>query len=146
MKEKQLIAELEWIKDIAQKIDQENHTLMKKYMDLKAQYSTQENDREILLREVILKKKKNAILKSQIEQYEKVLDDVAQNKEGQPSYIEDMVENMNEHLEQEEHIPILGATHGDSFKRRSQIASAAGPRNVRINTANSQLNNNNNHR
>lgn len=50
MKEKQLIAELEWIKDIAQKIDQENHTLMKKYMDLKAQYSTQENDREILLR------------------------------------------------------------------------------------------------
>ena len=50
MKERQLIAELEWIKDIAQKIDQENHTLMKKYMDLKALYSTQENDREILLR------------------------------------------------------------------------------------------------
>lgn len=50
VKERQLIAELEWIKDIAQKIDQENHTLMKKYMDLKALYSTQENDREILLR------------------------------------------------------------------------------------------------
>jgi len=50
VKEKQLIAELEWIKDIAQKIDQENHTLMKKYMDLKANFSTHENDREILLR------------------------------------------------------------------------------------------------
>ena len=49
-KENQLIAELEWIKDIAQKIDNENHTLMKKYMELKAQYSTQEKDREILLR------------------------------------------------------------------------------------------------
>ena len=49
-KENQLIAELEWIKEIAQKIDTENHSLMKKYMDLKAQYSTQENDREILLR------------------------------------------------------------------------------------------------
>lgn len=38
-------------------------------MDLKAQYQTQENDREMLLKELIMKKKKNAILKSQIEQY-----------------------------------------------------------------------------
>lgn len=80
-----MIAELEWIKDIAQKIDQENHTLMKKYMELKAQYSTQENDREILLREVILKKKKNAILKSQIEQYEKILEEVGKGKDGDNS-------------------------------------------------------------
>ena len=49
-KENQLISELEWIKNIAQKIDQENHNLMKKYMDLKAQYQTQENDREMLLK------------------------------------------------------------------------------------------------
>ena len=49
-KENQLISELEWIKNIAQKIDQENHGLMKKYMDLKAQYQTQENDREMLLK------------------------------------------------------------------------------------------------
>jgi len=84
VKEKQLIAELEWIKDIAQKIDQENHTLMKKYMDLKATYSTQENDREILLREVILKKKKNAILKTQIDQYEKILEEVSKERDGQP--------------------------------------------------------------
>jgi len=49
-KENQLISELEWIKNIAQKIDQENHSLMKKYMDLKAQYQTQENDREMLLK------------------------------------------------------------------------------------------------
>jgi len=142
VKEKQLIAELEWIKDIAQKIDQENHTLMKKYMDLKAQYSTQENDREILLREVILKKKKNAILKSQIEQYEKVLDDVAKDKEGQQSFMEDIHEGMHENISQDENVPILNASHADSFKRRSQIASAAGPRNVRINTANSTVNNN----
>jgi len=139
VKEKQLIAELEWIKDIAQKIDQENHTLMKKYMDLKAQYSTQENDREILLREVILKKKKNAILKSQIEQYEKVLDDVAQTREGQndqQSFIEDegSVEGNQENISQE-HVPLFNASHADSFKKRSQISSAAGPRNVRINTA-----------
>ena len=97
-KENQLIAELEWIKEIAQKIDTENHSLMKKYMDLKAQYSTQENDREILLRqyflvigffllkayirEVLLKKKKNAILKSQIDQYEQALNEAASAREG----------------------------------------------------------------
>ena len=49
-KENKLISELEWIKNIAQKIDNENHSLMKKYMDLKAQYQTQENDREMILK------------------------------------------------------------------------------------------------
>jgi len=53
-KENQLISELEWIKNIAQKIDQENHNLMKKHMDLKAQYQTQENDREMLLKYAFL--------------------------------------------------------------------------------------------
>lgn len=69
-KETQLISELEWIKNIAQKIDNENHNLLKKYMDLKAQYQTQENDREMLLKELIMKKKQNALLKNQIDQYE----------------------------------------------------------------------------
>ncbi|KAL4469514.1 hypothetical protein ABPG74_004767 [Tetrahymena malaccensis] len=71
-KELKLTSKLEWIKNIAQKIDNENHNLMKKYMDLKAQYQTQENDREMLLKELIMKKKKNAILKSQLEQYEQL--------------------------------------------------------------------------
>ena len=35
---------------------------MKKYVDLKASYQTQESDREMLLKELIMKKKKNAIL------------------------------------------------------------------------------------
>ncbi|CAK88388.1 unnamed protein product (macronuclear) [Paramecium tetraurelia] len=92
-KENQLISELEWIKNIAQKIDNENHSLMQKYKELKIQYQTQENDREMLLKELIMKKKKNAILKSQIEQYEKLLneaqkDEVEQDDQSfdQPSY------------------------------------------------------------
>lgn len=76
-KESQLLQDLEWIKAIAQKIDNENHTLQKKYMDLKAQYQTQENDREMLLKELIMKKKKNAILKSQIEQYQKLMNELS---------------------------------------------------------------------
>ncbi|CAD8056055.1 unnamed protein product [Paramecium sonneborni] len=92
-KENQLISELEWIKNIAQKIDNENHSLMQKYKELKIQYQTQENDREMLLKELIMKKKKNAILKSQIQQYEKLLnevqkDEIEQDDQSfdQPSY------------------------------------------------------------
>lgn len=40
LKENQLISELEWIKNIAQKIDKENHDLMKQFMELKAKYYT----------------------------------------------------------------------------------------------------------
>lgn len=116
VKEKQLIAELEWIKDIAQKIDQENHTLMKKHMELKAQYATQENDREILLREVILKKKKNAILKSQIDQYEKILEEVSKGKEGENSSL--LQEFPGESVDRNQGV---NASQGD---RRSQLFSA----------------------
>ncbi|CAD8179025.1 unnamed protein product [Paramecium pentaurelia] len=84
-KEDQLISELEWIKKIAQKIDDENHQLMQKYKELKVEYQTQERDREMLMKELIIKKKENAILKSQIQQYEKLLNDV-QKEEDQESY------------------------------------------------------------
>ena len=80
-KEHLLISELEWIKNIAQKIDNENHSLMQKYKELKIQYQTQENDREMLLKELIMKKKKNAILKSQIQQYDKLLNEVQKDDE-----------------------------------------------------------------
>ncbi|EGR27524.1 hypothetical protein IMG5_194730 [Ichthyophthirius multifiliis] len=80
-KELKLTSKLEWIKNIAQKIDNENHNLMKKYMDLKSQYQTQENDREMLLKELIMKKKKYAILKSQLEQYEQLLNEASKEIE-----------------------------------------------------------------
>ncbi|CAD8121827.1 unnamed protein product [Paramecium sonneborni] len=85
LKENQLISELEWIKRIAQKIDDENHQLMQKYKELKVEYQTQERDREMLMKELIIKKKENAILKSQIQQYEKLLNDV-QKEDDQDSY------------------------------------------------------------
>jgi hypothetical protein len=46
---------------------------MKKYVDLKLEYQTQENDRDLLLKELILKKKRIAMLHSQLEQYEKLV-------------------------------------------------------------------------
>ena len=54
---------------------------MKKYMDLKAQYQTQENDREMLLKELIMKKKKIAILTHQLKQYKKLMEDISKDEE-----------------------------------------------------------------
>lgn len=68
-KEKQLLSELEWIKNIAHKIDLENQTLTKKYSTLKSEYEIQEKDKDLLMKELLMKKKENAVLKSQVEQY-----------------------------------------------------------------------------
>lgn len=68
-KEKQMASELEWIKNIAHKIDEENKNLMKKYSSLKAEFEIQENDKDMLLKELLMKKKENAALRTQVEQY-----------------------------------------------------------------------------
>ncbi len=49
-KQKQMASELEWIKNIAHKIDEENKTLMRKYSSLKAQFEIQERDKDLLLK------------------------------------------------------------------------------------------------
>ena len=71
------MSELDWIKNIAHKIDLENQTLMKKYSSLKSEYEIQEKDKDLLMKELLMKKKENAILKSQVEQYEKLLNEVS---------------------------------------------------------------------
>jgi len=81
MKEKQMMSELEWIKNIAHKIDAENQTMVKKYAGLKSEFEIQEKDKEILLKELLMKKKENAVLKAQVEQYEKLLNEVSKEME-----------------------------------------------------------------
>ena len=44
------MSELEWIKNIAHKIDDENQQIMKKYTALKSEFDIQEKDKEILLK------------------------------------------------------------------------------------------------
>jgi hypothetical protein len=48
---------LETMTQIAQKIDDENRNLMKKNSELKIQYLSQENDRDLLLKQLIYQKK-----------------------------------------------------------------------------------------
>ena len=52
-KEKELNEHLETMTQIAQKIDDENRGLMKKNSELKIQYLSQENDRDLLLKQLI---------------------------------------------------------------------------------------------
>lgn len=52
-KEKELVEHLDTMTQIAQKIDDENRALMKKNQDLKIQYMSQENDRDLLLKQLI---------------------------------------------------------------------------------------------
>jgi hypothetical protein len=52
-REKELNGHLETMTQIAQRIDEENRALMKKNAELKIEYLSQENDRDLLLRQLI---------------------------------------------------------------------------------------------
>lgn len=74
-KEKELNEHLETMTQVAQKIDDDNRVLMKKNQELKIQYLSQENDRDLLIRQLIFHKKENqrirethAKMKKQVEQ------------------------------------------------------------------------------
>jgi len=76
-------------------------------------------------REVILKKKKNAILKGQIEQYEKVLDEVSNDKNGNvpnESLLQDAEKSgFERHNANFSPDPLLNASHGDSQQKYKSI-------------------------
>lgn len=53
---------------IAQRIDDENRALMKKNAELKIEYLSQENDRDLLLKQLIYQKKESQKLKHHAEE------------------------------------------------------------------------------
>lgn len=61
---------------IAQKIDDENRGLMKKNSELKIQYLSQENDRDLLLKQLIFQKKENQKLRKDVEEKKKQAEDM----------------------------------------------------------------------
>lgn len=62
-KEKELNEHLETMTQVAQKIDDDNRVLMKKNQELKIQFLSQENDRELLLKQLIYQKKESVRLR-----------------------------------------------------------------------------------
>ena len=62
-REKELNDHLETMTQIAQRIDDENRALMKRNAELKIEYLSQENDRDLLLKQLIFQKKESQKLK-----------------------------------------------------------------------------------
>lgn len=58
-RENELQHHLELITNIAQRIDNENRTLLKKNQELRNEYKAQENDRELLVKQLVMQKKEN---------------------------------------------------------------------------------------
>jgi len=64
---------LELITSIAQRIDNENRILIKRNTELKQQFKAQENDRELLVRNLVMQKKENQKYKDEIEDFKKII-------------------------------------------------------------------------
>ena len=62
-KEKELNEHLETMTQVAQDVDDKNRHLTKQNQELKIQYLSQENDRDILIRQLIFQKKESAKLR-----------------------------------------------------------------------------------
>ena len=80
-RENEMQHNLELITSIAQRIDNENRLLIKKNTELKQQYKTQENDRELLVRQLVMQKKENQKYKEEIDDFKNIIEEKQQDEE-----------------------------------------------------------------
>lgn len=64
-KSKQLETEVEWTKELADRLDRLNQSLTRENQRLKTQFTTQENDREFLVKQLVGVKKDNVRLRNE---------------------------------------------------------------------------------
>lgn len=81
---------METMTQIAQRIDDENRTLMKKNADLKIQYMSQENDRDLLLKQLIVQKKEQNRLRKLLDEEHTKADELEKRQEQ-----ENTINNLN---------------------------------------------------
>jgi hypothetical protein len=81
-KSRQLEAEVDWAKEMADRLDRVNQSMGRENARLKAQFKTQEDDREFLIRQLVAVKKDNARL---VQEYEKVRSQLQEVQEAQKS-------------------------------------------------------------
>ncbi|KAL3669271.1 hypothetical protein V7S43_005652 [Phytophthora oleae] len=81
-KSKQLETEVEWTKELADRLDRLNQSLTRENQRLKTQFSTQENDREFLVKQLVTVKKDNVSLRAEIDTLRQQLDQLRDS--GQP--------------------------------------------------------------
>lgn len=72
---------LDLITELAQRFDNENRLLIKKNAELKQEFKSQENDRELLVRQLVMQKKENQKYKQEIEEFKNFINDRNQDEE-----------------------------------------------------------------
>ena len=86
-KSKQLEAEVDWSKEMTDRLDRLNQSLSRENSRLKNQFKSQENDREFLVHQLVAVKKDNARLRSEYEAIkasnEKMLMEIGEGNEGE---------------------------------------------------------------
>lgn len=80
-KNRQLEKELEWAKDMADRLDRHNQTLAAENSRIKTQFKTEQDDREYLIRQLVAAKKDNARLRQDNEALKGELDTARQEAE-----------------------------------------------------------------
>jgi DNA repair exonuclease SbcCD ATPase subunit len=77
-KSRQLEAEVDWAKEMADRLDRVNQALARENSRLKTQFKTQEDDREFLIKQLVAVKKDNARMRQEYEKVSASMDAAAQ--------------------------------------------------------------------
>lgn len=81
-KENEMQHNLDLITELAQRFDNENRLLIKKNGELRQEFKSQENDRELLVRQLVMQKKENQKYKQEIDEFKRFINS-NENKEEQ---------------------------------------------------------------
>eukprot|EP01039_Chlorochromonas_danica_P000196 gene195-206_t len=73
---RKLEAEVEWAKEVADRLERVNQTLLQENNRLKSQFTSQEEDRNFLIKQLVAVKKDNARLRAEYTELEKENDDL----------------------------------------------------------------------
>ena len=75
-KSRQLEAEVEWAKEVADRLERVNQSLLQENSRLKSQFASQEEDRNFLIKQLVSVKKDNARLRAEFTELEAETDDL----------------------------------------------------------------------
>jgi hypothetical protein len=85
-KSKQLETEVEWTKELADRLDRLNQSLTRENQRLKTQFSTQENDREFLVKQLVTVKKDNVSLRTELDALRQQMDQLRESAQPPPQH------------------------------------------------------------
>ena len=120
-RENQLNQHLEVITNIAQRIENENRALMKKNSELKKEYQSQENDRELLLKQLVMLKKENGKIKEEIDYYNKIIEEKKEDVDEEVNIEESPLKSNLKDFDKGQNHTLLNS------RQQSKRANAKGP-------------------